>query len=164
MNWQSFIQQTAELRHLTRETRSFVSPIRVTVGPKDWDGGHIDHWRPVEQSPPFDTLPKDLRLDTGATESSPGSSVCSYSSSEAGDGGNPVPNEKPCTAGNPEPSAVPLPRWVEDTPLAPLEIGSPFLFPDSLQSSPLEATQLAAPKSFDFSRLKVQAERIASSK
>jgi len=54
---------------------------------------------------------------------------------------------------------------VEETPLAPLEIGSPFLFPDSLQSSPLEATQLAAPvQSFDFSRLKVQAERIASSK
>lgn len=110
-----------------------------------------------------DTLPKDLRLDTGATESSPGSSVCSYSSSEAGEVGNP-PIENPCAVSNPEPSAVPLPRWVEETPLAPLEIGSPFLFPDSLQSSPLEATQLAAPKSFDFSRLKVQAERIASSK
>ena len=56
MTWHNFIEQTAGLRHLTPQTahRCVVSPLRrqlvVSVGPKDRDGGHIDHGRLVEQS------------------------------------------------------------------------------------------------------------------
>lgn len=100
-------------------------------------------------------------------ERSPGSSVCSYSSSEAGEGEDGEKNLQ----GNPEPSAVPLPRWVEDSSvhLAPAqntELGSPFLFPDSLQSSPLldvETTTLGS-RTFDFSELRVKAENIVSTR
>jgi len=110
-----------------------------------------------------------LQAQSGAGERSPGSSVCSYSSSEAGEGEDGEKNLQP--RGNPEPSAVPLPRWVEESSvhLAPAqntELGSPFLFPDSLQSSPLpdvETTTLGA-RTFDFSELRVKAENIVSTR
>ncbi|CAJ1451443.1 unnamed protein product [Effrenium voratum] len=79
--------------------------------------------------------PKEVP-DTGP--GTDGSSICSYSSSEeANPGAAAISPGGPFSARDrPEESAVPMPRWMEDAALTPGAL-TPFLFPDSLQCSPL---------------------------